>query len=211
MFANLCSSASSESPHVIMNKFFALQHLMDQPYPSSSSSSESSEKPSAKKTGLIITTSSGNNKTNKITTSSSSSSSKSPKPTASSELLQETEKLEWAKGDGLKETKEVREILHSETRSWFLKYLDKTLDTWFSMASSSSTTTNNKEFAEEKEEEHIALTLSHLKHANEWLEKLRINNSEEDSDGTIDRLKHKVYSCLLLHVDSAASALERRR
>jgi hypothetical protein len=31
MFANICSSASSENPHVTLDKFFALQQLMDQP------------------------------------------------------------------------------------------------------------------------------------------------------------------------------------
>ena len=58
---------------------------------------------------------------------------------------------------------------------------------------------------------HIAVTLSELKHANEWLDKLRSKLSPEN-DGlaeTVEQLKQKVYSCLLAHVESAASALER--
>ncbi|RVW52183.1 hypothetical protein CK203_077866 [Vitis vinifera] len=52
---------------------------------------------------------------------------------------------------------------------------------------------------------HIAVTLSQLKHANEWLDKLRSKLSSENNElvKTIDRLKQKIYACLLAHVDSA--------
>jgi hypothetical protein len=63
----------------------------------------------------------------------------------------------------------------------------------------------------ELENNHIAVTLSLLKHVNEWLDKLRSKLSSEDNNGlmkTVDRLKQNTYSCLLTHVDSAASALE---
>ncbi|KAI9102908.1 hypothetical protein K1719_023347 [Acacia pycnantha] len=207
MFANLCSSAASENPHLTMNKFFSLQQHMDQPNLTSplknkslqsckNLSSAEPEKP-GKKTGFMAGTS-----------------AKSLKQAASK--LSETEKLEWAKGDGLKEVKEMRENLSNETRSWFLKFLEKTLDSGFSMGGGSQEK-KGKEVKESagrhvEEANHIALTLSHLKHANEWLEKVRSNLSPE-SEGlveTIDRLKQKVYSCLLIHVDSAASALENR-
>ncbi|XP_028763228.1 uncharacterized protein LOC114743079 [Neltuma alba] len=205
MFANLCSSAASENPHLTMNKFFSLQQLMDQPNLTSplkdkslqSCKNLSSAEPGkpGKKTGFLAGTS-----------------SKSLKQAASK--LNETDKLEWAKGDGLKEVKDIREILSNETRSWFLKFLEKTLDSGFSMGSQEKKGKDSKEIAGRHVEEanHIALTLSHLKRANEWLDKLRINFSPE-SEGlaeTIERLKQKVYSCLLVHVDSAASALENR-
>ena len=59
---------------------------------------------------------------------------------------------------------------------------------------------------------HIALTLSHLKNATEWLEKLKgnLDSGNEELVETIDKLKQKAYSCLLVHVESAASALENR-
>ena len=63
----------------------------------------------------------------------------------------------------------------------------------------------------ELENNHIAVTLSLLKHVNEWLDKLRSKLSSKDNNGlmkTVDRLKQNTYSCLLTHVDSAASALE---
>jgi hypothetical protein len=65
----------------------------------------------------------------------------------------------------------------------------------------------------ERENNHIVVTLSLLKHVNEWLDKLRSKLSSEDNNGlmkTVDRLKQNTYSCLLTHVDSAASALENR-
>jgi hypothetical protein len=59
---------------------------------------------------------------------------------------------------------------------------------------------------------HIDVTLLQLKHANEWLDKLRSKLSLEN-DGSaeiVERLKQKVYACLLVHTKSAALALENR-
>lgn len=132
---------------------------------------------------------------------------KSPKPPIE---LSGTEKLEWAKGDGAKEIKELREVLLNETRSWFLKFLEGALDIGFRVVTQEK---KGKDGAGRRMEpdNHIAVTLSQLKHANEWLDKLKSKLSSEN-DGlaeTVERLKQKVYSCLLAHVESAASALER--
>ena len=205
MFANICSSAASEDPHVILNKFFALQQLMDQPNGTTQSKdkslqpykipSPSEKEKSGKKAGLVP----------------GKSASKSPKPLTE---LSGTEKQEWAKGDGMKEINELREVLLNETRSWFLKYLEKTLEAGFSVGSQEKGK-ESKYIAAGRQMElanHIALTLSHLKHANEWLDRLRSSLSSESDVllETVDRLKQKVYSCLLVHVDSAALALENR-
>ncbi|KAF9689819.1 hypothetical protein SADUNF_Sadunf01G0132200 [Salix dunnii] len=105
---------------------------------------------------------------------------KSPKPLME---LSASEKQEWMKGDGF----------HVATQG-----------------------KKGKDFATQRmdrENSHIAVTLSLLKHANEWLDKLRCKLTSEDINGimeTVDRLKQKIYSCLLAHVDSAASALENR-
>ncbi|XP_015968267.1 uncharacterized protein LOC107491870 isoform X1 [Arachis duranensis] len=206
-FANICSSAAAENPHIIMNKFFALQQLVDQPNGTTKSKdkslqlyknpppAEKDDKP-GKKTDLAY----------------GKSTSKSSKPLIE---LTASEKQEWAKGDSMKEINDLREVLLNETRSWFLKYLEKTLDAGFSMATDPQAKGKESKYITGKQMElanHIALTLSHLKHANEWLDKLRSSLSSE-SDAlveTVDRLKQKVYSCLLVHVDSAALALENR-
>lgn len=201
MFANLCSSSSMENPHLSLTKFFTLHQLVNQPTavtPSkdkalhlSNNSSPQADK-SSKRTGLVY----------------GRSATKSAKPSIE---LSGTEKLEWAKGDGTKEIKELREILLNETQSWFLKFLEGALDAGFRVSTMEK---KSKEIAGRRMEpdNHIAVTLSQLKHANEWLDKLRnkLNSENNDLGKTIDRLKQKIYACLLAHVDSAASALESR-
>lgn len=131
--------------------------------------------------------------------------------------LSGNEKLEWAKGDSAKDIKELRELLLNETTSWFLKFLEAALDVGFRLNTQEK---KGKDIAGRRNEpdNHIAVTLSQLKKANEWLDKLKSNSSSEDNGlvETVDWLKHiewlknKVYSCLLVHVESAATALENR-
>jgi hypothetical protein len=204
MFANICSSASSENPHVTLDKFFALQQLMDQPndttqlkakfLQSHNIESPTEKQKHGKKTGFTHR----------------KSTSKSQKPLTE---LSVTEKQEWAKENGVKQINELKEVFLNETRSWFIKYLEKTLDAGFSRGfqdkGKESKVIAGRETAHAN---HIAVTLSHLKHANEWLETLRnsLNSENEGLVETIDRLKQKIYSSLLVHIDSAAVALENR-
>ncbi|CAK8532416.1 unnamed protein product [Lathyrus sativus] len=204
MFANICSSAASEDPHVTLDKFFALQQLIDKPNGTTQSKAKSLQSHSiqsptekhkySRKSGLVP----------------AKNTSKSPKPVT--ELLV-TEKQEWAKENGMKQINELKDVFLNETRSWFIKYLEKTLDVGFSRVfqekGKESKVIVGRETAHAN---HIAVTLSHLKHANEWLEKLRssLNSENEGLVETIDRLKQKIYSSLLVHVDSAAFALENR-
>ncbi|XP_027350065.1 uncharacterized protein LOC113861449 [Abrus precatorius] len=204
MFANICSSASSENPHATLNKFFALQQLMDQPNGTTQLKDNSLQVykiPSPAEKHKLGKTAGLN---------PAKSTSKNVKPLAE---LSGNEKQEWAKGDGMKEIDDLRDVFLNETRSWFLMYLEKTLDAGFSVGSQEKGK-ESKDIAGRQMEQanHIALTLSHLKHANEWLDKLR-SSSNAESEGLVeivDRLKQKVYSCLLVHVDSAALALENR-
>lgn len=134
---------------------------------------------------------------------------KSSKPSIE---LSGNEKLEWAQGDGAKEIKELRELVLNETTSWFLKFLEAALDVGFRLNNQEK---KGKDSAGRRNEpdNHIAVTLSQLKKANEWLDKLKRNSSSENNGilaETVDRLKQKVYSCLLVHVESAATALENR-
>ncbi|KAK7285683.1 hypothetical protein RJT34_20461 [Clitoria ternatea] len=204
MFANICTSASLENSHATLNKFFALQQLVEQPNDITQlkdkrlQPNKDPTPPEKQKLGKMA----GSMPTK--------STSKSLKPLTE---LSGSEKQEWAKGDGMKEINEVREVFLNETRSWFLMYLEKTLDVGFSMGSQEKGK-ETKDITRRQLEQanHIALTLSHLKHANEWLDKLG-SSSNIESEGlveTVDRLKQKIYSCLLVHVDSAALALENR-
>ncbi|KAG2380061.1 hypothetical protein LR48_Vigan11g006300 [Vigna angularis] len=207
VLAKLLSSAASENPHVTLNKFFSFQELINQ-------SNGTSTVPHTDKLYHLYKTSSPS-ETDKNDKKSvlmpGKISSKSPKYSPD---LSDTEKQEWATVNGLKEINELREVLLIETKSWFLKYLEKTLDVWFSISSQEKRGKTSKDPAGKKmnHANHIALTLSLLKQANEWLEKLRNTSNMENEEllETVDRLKQKVYSCLLLHVDSAAFALENR-
>ncbi|WVZ21444.1 hypothetical protein V8G54_008766 [Vigna mungo] len=205
MFANVCSFASSANPHATLSKFFALQQLMDQPNGTADQLNDKSLQLYRISTPL--------EKHKSGTTAGlmpAKSTAKSSKPLTE---LSGIEKQEWAKGGGMKEINELRELLLNETRSWFLMYLEKTLDAGFSV-SSREKSKDSKDVAGRQIEQanNIALTLSHLKHANEWLDKLRssCNTESEGMVETVDRLKQKVYSCLLVHIDSAALALGNR-
>nr|GMD21235.1 uncharacterized protein LOC109192393 isoform X4 [Ipomoea batatas] len=168
MFADLCSSASPENPHLSMTKFFALHDLIEQP------------KIAAKKeqrvlddyclTKLPVT---DNEKHNKKTDSNLSKGKLKPsKPPLE---LGGTEKQEWARGEGLKATKDLRESLSNETHLWFLKFLDAALDVGFQANNNNNNNKENKSKGRQEEAitggNHIALTLSLLKQANEWLDK----------------------------------------
>ncbi|KAF2323653.1 hypothetical protein GH714_036482 [Hevea brasiliensis] len=162
----------------------------------------------ASTTAILIKCLKKNNKKTGLSHAKSTS-----KPPKSSIELGATEKLEWAKGDGAKEINELREAVLNETRNWFLKFFEGALDTGFRVAIQEKKGKDSSGRRMEPENNHIAVTLSQLKHANEWLDKQRNNFSSENNNGlseTVDRLKQKVYACLLAHVDSAASALENR-
>ncbi|KAL9350552.1 hypothetical protein Peur_057807 [Populus x canadensis] len=204
MFAELCASASPENPHLTLTKFFTLQQLIDQPNvtaPLKDKSLQSFTHFSSPET---------QKKSKKTSLSKAKATLKSPKPSME---LSATEKQEWARGDGKKEIKELQQTLLNETRAWFLRFLEGALDAGFHVAAQEK---KGKDFATQRmepENNHIAVALSQLKHANEWLDILRSKLSSEDNNElveTVDRLKQKIYACLLAHVDSAASALENR-
>ncbi|KAJ0586320.1 hypothetical protein HanIR_Chr04g0150611 [Helianthus annuus] len=211
MFGELRSTTSHTKLHESLAKFFSLYGMIEQEnagsastkdgllqFSSSSPASETASK-SDKKTGLVR----------------GKSTKKSQK--ASMELSV-GEKLEWANGDGLKHGKELREILLDETQSWFLEYLERALDVGFQMGNLESVKGKGKHHhnnvaSKTEPNSQIAVTLSQLKLANEWLDNLRNNKmmlEKKDHVETIDRLKQKIYSCLLVHVDSAALALENK-
>ncbi|CAI9779936.1 unnamed protein product [Fraxinus pennsylvanica] len=202
MFAYLCSSASPENPHIYLTKFFTLYRLIEKDDVtiltkdvsdnfSTNLSLEDKEK-SNRKSGSLL----------------GSSMTRTPKPSIE---LSGADKLEWSKGGGSTEIKELRKILLHESQSWFLKFLDGALDVGFQLEYQENK--GKESFARFLEpNNHIATALSQLKQANEWLDKLRSKLSAEKNGllETVDSLKQKVYACLLAHVDSAALALGNR-
>lgn len=197
MFAELCSSASPESPHLNLAKFFTLNQLMQQP---NTKTNDQILDNFASKLSLQE-----KEKAGKETRSlNGKSTPKSMKPLIEVSVA---EKVEWTKGDGSRGMRELREVLFNEIQSWFLKFLEEALDVGFRLDEQDQ---KKKVRAVQQKDSNnqIALALSQLKHANDWLDKLRCKSTlNKDVVETVDRLKQKLYACLLLHVDSAASAL----
>ncbi|MCD7462662.1 hypothetical protein HAX54_049061 [Datura stramonium] len=198
MFAELCTSASPESPHISLSKFFTLNDLIERP---SAKTKELTPDNFAAKLSVEEKVKEG-----KMTCFlNGKTTSKSLKPSME---LSEAEKLEWAKGDGSKDIKELRELLLNEIQSWFLKFLEGALEVGFWQNKQEQRMKVNVPRQPESKNK-IAFTLSQLKHANEWLDKVRstLSSDEKSVVERVDRLKQKLYTCLLLCVDSAASAL----
>ncbi|KAM0952478.1 hypothetical protein DsansV1_C02g0013451 [Dioscorea sansibarensis] len=200
IFANLCSSATEDSPHLALSKFFQLQRLIDQPNANTLKEMSQIQKPEY-----------GDKSSKRISVSNTRIASNTPKI---SSMSQSNEKLEWARGDGMKEIKEMRDILLKESQLWFLKFLEGALDSGFQ-----SDNARVKKIGKDRigghskdSEEQLATTLIQLKHANDWLDQLQTDASSENDQmqEAVNRLKRKIYDCLLRHVDSAATALESR-
>ncbi|ONK75133.1 uncharacterized protein A4U43_C03F13710 [Asparagus officinalis] len=198
IFADLRKSATKEKPHVSLTKFFSLQRLLKQPYIIVQEDfTKNSKQPSP----------SEKEKHNRKTSPSSIVNAQNHQ--ILSEEHSANEKLEWARVDGIKEIKEVRATLENESNSWFLRFLEGALDNGFKANLSMKKSNKRQESAHSKEtDERIAVTLSQLKQASDWLDQME--NEMIGSVDTVDRVKQKIYACLLGHMESAASALECR-
>nr|CAD1838046.1 unnamed protein product [Ananas comosus var. bracteatus] len=202
IFADLRKSATEENPHESLTKFFQLCRLINQPNivnwkeyaPDIPKQVPSDKENSAKKT---------------------STSHKKAGANSSKQFEEQctNEKIEWARGDGSKEIQEIWSTLREESRSWFLNFLEGALETGFKLEARVKKSTKDRSGGNSKDSDGlIAVTLSQLKTASNWLDQLRseVGNTADGTVETIDRLKQKVYTCLLGNVESAASALDSR-
>lgn len=105
---------------------------------------------------------------------------------------------EWSRGGGLPEAADLAYALHTQSRNWFLGFIEKFLDADVNPSALS-------------DKGQIAGMLSQLKRVNDWLDDIGSSkdNSEECaiSAETVDKLRKKIYEYLLTHVESAAVAL----
>nr|GLL40842.1 uncharacterized protein LOC109185919 [Ipomoea trifida] len=91
----------------------------------------------------------------------------------------------WSKGDGLKDAATLAEKLLSNSRTWFLNYLETNLDMAFGMQKGEG----NPE---------IVRLLGQLKRVNQWLDNSRQEGDKPDE--SIEGLRKKLYGFLLDHV-----------
>ncbi|KAI3871485.1 hypothetical protein MKW98_011540 [Papaver atlanticum] len=207
MFADLCKSASMDEPHLSLSKFFSLYQLIEQPHLASMAKEMKSSQ---------VSTKSVHSQENRGQKVSQTHSKIAVKCTKSSMELSQNAKLEWCKGGSTKEIQEMKEILIKESQVWFMKFLEDSLSSGFRAETTRDKKRSNNGAKTcrkpESSDDHIALILSQLKYANDWLDQVRAK-TVLDNDvlvETVDRLKRKIYGCLLGHVDSAATALECR-
>jgi Plant protein of unknown function (DUF936) len=198
MFAELCKSAAEQSTHTSLTKFFQFYRIINQPSiivwkDIQKQTLADKEKPTKKASQLQ----------NRNTINNTAKHSDEPL----------NEKMEWARGENLKEMQETWATLRRESQVWFLNFLEDTLDTGFKLETNR---VNSKKMGKDKSGKDadglIAVTLSQLKDINDWLDQL-MNDTGPTAEGfsdRIDQLKQKLYTCLLGTVESAASALESR-
>ncbi|XP_072989368.1 uncharacterized protein [Typha latifolia] len=203
IFADLRKSATEVNPQVSLTKFFQLQQVINHPIGVvQRHNSEITKQPSLNKEKLNKKDSVPHNRT--VVTAPKHLEEQQPSA---------NEKIEWASRDGMKEIQEVLCTLRKESQSWFLNFLEGALETGFKSESQVKKITKDQFGRHSKDsDELIAVTLSQLKDASNWLDQLcnEVGSTPDGLAETIDRLKQKIYTCLLGHVESAASALEGR-
>lgn len=198
LFAELCKTATEQSTHTSLTKFFHFYRLINQP--SIIVWKDSKKQTPAEK-----------EKPTKKSSQSQNKNSMNNAPKHADEPV--NEKMEWARGDNLKEMQETWATLRRESQFWFLNFLEDTLDSGFKLETNRVTSKRTGKDKPGKDADGlIAVTLSQLKEINDWLDQLT-NDTGPTAEGfsdRIDQLKQKLYTCLLGTVESAASALESR-
>lgn len=105
--------------------------------------------------------------------------------------------MEWIKGNGIVASTDLTEALLVDSKRWFLEYVDKFLD---------GITTRSKHTQTESQ---IAGVLCLVKKVDNWLTKQGCTSPENAEEMRAHgKLRKKIYSILLQHVESAAMALE---
>ncbi|XP_010688138.2 uncharacterized protein LOC104902146 [Beta vulgaris subsp. vulgaris] len=113
-----------------------------------------------------------------------------------STLLESPPKGRWTRGHGIRETIELATTLKSEMESWFLKFVEESLDAGFRVFSEC---VNNGSKKLPLECGSIAAILSQLKRINDWLD-LVVKKRDEVLTEKIDKLKRKIYGFVIQHV-----------
>ncbi|KAL9668599.1 hypothetical protein QQ045_006136 [Rhodiola kirilowii] len=198
LFAHLRSSSSSlNNVHESISKFFTLYELIEHNGTPTSTTKSINH--------TVSTESSVAENKKPITAGSSVSCRGTHKAPKTLKQVTEADKLEWAKGDGVKELTGFRELLLDEAQSWFFKFLEAALNCKFHVQSQYKKGKNKQT----EPDKYLAVTLPQLKQANEWLDKVagKMISEDESIKENVSLLKKKIYACLLSYVDSAASAL----
>lgn len=94
----------------------------------------------------------------------------------------------WMKGNGMNETVKLGINLQKEMQTWFLKFVEESLDAGFQVFGKNIS-----------EVGPIKVILSQLKRVNDWLDRM-ISKQDEALTGAVDMLKGKIYRFVIQHV-----------
>ncbi|KAI3801895.1 hypothetical protein L1987_30012 [Smallanthus sonchifolius] len=97
----------------------------------------------------------------------------------------------WMKSNGMKETVQLGLSLQKEMQTWFLKFVEESIDAGFQVFGKNS--------ASSSEVGPIKVILSQLKRVNDWLDRM-VSKHDEALTGAVDRLKGKIYRFVIQHV-----------
>ncbi|KAF5805291.1 hypothetical protein HanRHA438_Chr05g0217171 [Helianthus annuus] len=98
----------------------------------------------------------------------------------------------WVKGNGMNESVELGMSLQKEMQTWFLKFVEESLDAGFQVFGKNSGNSSS-------DVGPIKVILSQLKRVNDWLDRM-ISKQDEVLTGAVDRLKGKIYRFVIQHV-----------
>ncbi|PIN25143.1 hypothetical protein CDL12_02116 [Handroanthus impetiginosus] len=93
----------------------------------------------------------------------------------------------WSEGSGLRQVSNLAQNMLSLSHSWFLDYLEDSLNNGFRLKTSNDTS-------------QVGVLLGQLKRVNQWLDE--VIREGDGVDERIEMLKKKLYGFLLDHVDS---------
>lgn len=102
----------------------------------------------------------------------------------------------WTRGNGMKETVELGANLLSEMQTWFLCFVEESLDAGFKVFG--ECTADGKKTLP-LDGGSIAIVLSHLKRVNAWLDRV-VSKGDDSLTEKIEKLKRKIYGFVIQHV-----------
>lgn len=121
---------------------------------------------------------------------------------------------DWKKDTGLQETAKLARQLQDEAENWFMKFVEKALDSGFRIAikGASANSTKDRKTIWSDNKSKVTVVLACLKNVNDWLDQVtrQRKNLNPASVETISTLKQKLYEFLIqfcLHNPGSSDAL----
>ncbi|GLT28981.1 hypothetical protein SLA2020_038770 [Shorea laevis] len=103
----------------------------------------------------------------------------------------------WRRGQGMVETVHLAKNLQSEMKTWFVGFIEESLDAGFRVLGESATCGTK---ALPLDCGSITAVLSQLKRVNDWLDRTISSGDDQTLTDKVEKLKRKIYSFVIQHV-----------